>query len=98
MNDGEVVVYRCCRQSTASSHGRVKGQKMNILPLLTCGEIKYVHPIQRKIAEQAINGILFKADIGTLHRGSMQISYQHQVSHLLSPGKSDHSSTHEYQY
>jgi hypothetical protein len=34
-NDGVVVVY----QSSASSHGRLKWQKMNILPLLECGEI-----------------------------------------------------------
>jgi hypothetical protein len=54
--------------------------------------------MQRKIAEKCVNDILFEADMETLHKGSVQINGQHQNSDLVSPGTSDHSSTHEYQY
>ena len=94
----ELLKLACDYLSKDSKTTGVKDDEYLTIAKVWGNKLKYLHPIQRKIAEKAINDILFEVDMGTLHRGSVQINCQHQDSDLFSPGMSDHSSTHEYKY
>jgi hypothetical protein len=65
------------------SIGKTWGKKLQ--------DLDSMDSIQCKLAEKFINEILFEADMGNLHRGSMQINC-HQDSGL-SPGMTNNSST-----